>query len=219
MNIIEKIKEIILKIVLCVIALFVFVLAISPLHLYLSSKDIIYKSSENIYPSKIGIVFGAAVLPSRKPSDVLKDRLDSAYELYELGKIEMIIVSGDNRVKRYNEPQVMYEYLVGKGVTEENIIRDYAGLRTYDTCIRAKTLWNVNDAVLITQEYHLYRAIYTCNSVGVKSIGYSSTKQTYLNETYFYLREVLAWYKAMFDIHVISPQYIGGDFEEDLSNE
>jgi vancomycin permeability regulator SanA len=213
-TILNLFKNLLLTILVLVIIFFIF----SPMYIYLKTDSRIKDSIEGIHPHKVGIVFGAGVLPNRRPTDILRDRLDGAIELYEVGKIQKIIVSGDNRYHRYNEPQVMYEYLTSKGIPMDDVIRDYAGLRTYDTCIRAKTLWNVNRAVLITQKYHLYRAIYTCEDVGIESVGYSTTKSRYIKEAIFYSREVAALYKSIIDLHVIQPQYIGGSFEEDLKD-
>ena len=181
------------------------------------SQSHLETNTDQVEAKRVGIVFGASVRPDRTPSDMLRDRLDTAIELFIRGKIQDILVSGDNSTKKYNEPLIMYQYLVEKGIPTEHIFRDYAGLRTYDTCIRAKTLWNVNKAILITQEYHLYRAIYTCEKLGIESVGFSATKHQYVVEDSYRIREYFAIIKGFFDLNILRPSYIGGKVEGNLS--
>jgi vancomycin permeability regulator SanA len=111
----------------------------------------------------------------------------------------------------------MYDYLVYTlDVQSEDVVRDFAGLRTYDTCARAKNIWGVDRAILISQGYHLSRAIFTCSELGIQSTGYSATQYEYENELYYKLREILAIHKAVLDIYILHPEYIGGEPELDL---
>lgn len=205
--------------------LFTFILSLSliyfsvfvPYFVKSFSQSHLETSIDKVETKRVGIVFGASVRPDRTPSDMLRDRLDTAIELFVRGKIQDILVSGDNSTKKYNEPLVMYQYLVEKGIPTEHIFRDYAGLRTFDTCIRAKTIWNVNKAVLITQEYHLYRAIYTCEKLGIESVGFSATKHKYAVEDTYRIREYFAIINGFLDLNIVKPEYIGGRVEGDLS--
>ncbi len=171
-------------------------------------------SIEELEEHRVGIVFGAGVLKSGRPSDVLMDRLKIAEQLYKEGKIEKILVSGDNRVEHYNEPDVMKNYLVSFGIPQEDISEDFAGRRTFDTCIRANEIWGIEKAVLVSQEYHLYRAIFTCESLGIESVGVSATLQPYVLDEYYVSREKLAIYKAVIDLYLWEPDYVGGEAEE-----
>ncbi len=174
-----------------------------------SYKDSIYFEVENVPSAEVGIVFGAGIKENGQPSDILKDRLKSAAELYKAGKIKKILVSGDNRFENYNEPEAMYNYLVNvSGIAAGDVMRDFGGRRTFDTCIRAKEVFGVSEAVLISQEYHLSRAIFTCEGVGVESVGFSATRQPYVLDKYFRLRELAAVYKAFLDVCVWEPEYV-----------
>ncbi|MFA5843074.1 MAG: ElyC/SanA/YdcF family protein [Candidatus Gracilibacteria bacterium] len=206
----------IIKTTLIVLSLFFLLFLISPLLILDYGKNHIYLDSAQIPSNQIAIVFGAGVKSDGTPSDMLKDRLLTVTELYNLGIIDKILVSGDNRFENYNEPDAMYRFLVDQGIPENLIYRDYAGLNTYSTCLRAKTLWGVDHAILISQGYHLPRAIFTCHALGIESTGYSATLQPYLNSTGFKSREVLGLYSAVFEVYIWARDTIGGNFEEDL---
>ncbi len=100
------------------------------------------------------------------PPRYLQDRVQTAANLYFAGKVEKLLMSGDNRFVDYNEPAVMRKVALSLGVPEEAIVLDYAGRRTYDTCYRAKAIFGVTEAILVTQAFHLPRAIYLCNRLG-----------------------------------------------------
>lgn len=195
----------------------VLIFTLPPILIYLNETKKIYKTIDSVEHYKVGIVFGAGVNANGTPSDMLADRLDTAAKLYEEGKIEKILVSGDNRFDHYNEPEVMYKYLTEtKGVPNENIVRDFAGRRTYDTCVRAKEIWGLEKALLITQGYHLSRALFTCNGLGLQSEGFSATLHYYIGEEQYKFREFLALNKAVFDLYVSAPEYVSGEKESDF---
>ena len=120
---------------------------------------------------RVAIVFGAGWGWDGRPSPVLRDRIAIAADLYFAGKVEKILMSGDNRFIDYNEPGAMREYALSLGVPDTAIVLDYAGRRTYDTCYRAKEIFMLEQALLVTQSFHLPRAIYTCNQLGLPSAG------------------------------------------------
>jgi len=171
----------------------------------------IYNDISDLPKRKVAIVFGAGVLSGYTPSPILRDRLKVAIDLYKSGKIEKIIMSGDNRYKNYNEPEVMINYAIENGIPREDLQPDYAGRRTYDTCIRAKLIFGLNEAILITQSFHLTRALYTCNSLGVNSIGISSDLSSYPDILYLQTRDIFAYTKAILDINFISPEVVLGE--------
>ena len=206
------------KIILGVVLGIVAYLWAVPYFVISSQKAEIYYVAEDVVGDyEVGIVFGAGVKPNGEPSDVLKDRLVAASELYHVGAIEKIFVSGDNRFESYSEPDAMKEYLVGVlDVVAEDIIADFAGRRTYDTCARASKVWLLDSAVLITQEYHLPRAMFLCEFWGIENVGYSSTRQPYVKEDWMMLREMIAIHWAVFDAYLLRPDYVGGPIEEDF---
>ncbi len=164
---------------------------------------------------EVAIVFGAGLKEDGSPSDVLKDRLITAAEIYWDGDVDKIFVSGDNSVENYNEPEAMANYLVGvQGISTADVVLDYAGRRTYDTCARAQEIWGIESAILVTQEYHLPRALFTCEKLGIESIGVSATRQAYVYDDLYQVRELLATYKAVLDVYLLRPDFIGGEKEE-----
>jgi vancomycin permeability regulator SanA len=197
---------------------FVYVLA-APVLIVNSGSNKVYKEIQDIPNYNVTIVFGAGLKYDGKPSDILRDRLDKAAELYQNGQTKKILVSGDNRVEDYNEPESMFKYLTEQvGLPEEDVIRDFGGRRTYDTCKRAQEIWGVDKALLITQGYHLPRAIFTCRGIGIDAHGYSSTATEYLGEFRYKVREVIAIHRSIVDVYIWTPKYISGHKEGDLDN-
>ena len=119
----------------------------------------------------VAIVLGAAVDADGRPSPWLAHRLDTAAELYTSGRVEAILVSGDNRRAGYDEPTVMRRYLLSQGIPDQAIAVDYAGFDTYDTCVRARRIFGIERALLVTQDFHEPRAVAICRSVGVDADG------------------------------------------------
>lgn len=207
-----KLKKTI-KISIVVLSVLLVIALLLPPILVFSGKYKVYREIDDIEPTRIGIVFGAGVKPSGKPYDMLEDRLLTALDLYNENKIDKILVTGDNRVENYNEPQVMFDYLADKGIPEDDIVRDYAGRRTYDSCFRAHEIFGVDEALLITQGYHLPRSIYLCNRLGVKSSGFSATRREYLYEKTYKVREIAAIYKSLLDLYILKPTPVLGEKE------
>ncbi len=211
-----KIVKTFLSLALSIIFLLLIALIIllSPFFFLSGTDSQIYATLEDVQPTEVAIVFGAGVKDDGTPSDALKDRLIVAAELYNAGKIEKILVSGDNTSEDYNEPDAMSAYLIQLGVPAENISADYAGRRTYDTCMRAKNIWSINEALLITQDFHLPRALFTCNAVGIESFGISASLQPYVLEDYYRFREWFATIEAILDVYLIKPDYVSGEPEK-----
>ena len=157
--------------------------------------------------SPVAIVFGAGLWRDGTPTPVLRDRVATAVDLYSAGKVSKLLMSGDNRVVEYNEPEAMKEYAIELGVPEEDIVLDYAGWRTYDTCYRARDIFDINNAILVTQGFHLPRAIYTCNNLGVSANGVPADRRVYRrgSRIYWNLREVFATHAALWEVHVTHP--------------
>ncbi len=206
------------KLLWTIILLFMCYFWVIPYMVMRREQAYIYFETDKVPDYKVAIVLGAGVKSDGTPSDILKDRLVTASELYEQGKAEKILVSGDNRWHHYNEPKVMKKYLVRElGVSESDVFEDFAGRRTYDTCIRAQEIWNINRAILVTQEFHLYRSLYVCEEFGIEVVGVTATRHLYAGEIYFKSREVLAIHKSVLDLYVKKPKYVSGDKEIDLS--
>lgn len=151
---------------------------------------------------KVAIVFGAGLTRNGEATPILKDRVETASKLYFSGKVKKLLMSGDNRFVNYNEPEAMRQYALALGVPNADIVLDYAGRRTYDTCYRAKAIFGVTKAILITQKFHLPRAIFLCNMLGVDGTGVAADNFTYRKRSLFYwnLREIPATLTAFADI-------------------
>jgi len=155
------------------------------------------------------LVLGAG-LKNGKPSPVLKDRLDTAYEAYIKGASSKIIVSGDHGRKNYDEVNVMKDYLISKGVPSDDIFMDHAGFSTYDTIYRAKEIFLCDKVLIITQEFHIFRSLYIAKKLDLEAEGLSATLRHYSEETKFELREILARDKDFVKtIFKPKPKYLG----------
>jgi len=181
------------------------------IYLVKSYSEKIYTNSSQLPSKKVAIILGAAALNNR-PSDVLKERLLAGIKLYKEGKVEKLLMSGDNRVSHYSEPEVMQKYAEAKGVPAADIQPDYAGRRTYDTCYRAKQVFQLEDAIVVTNGYHLPRTLYLCESAGLKVVGYNADIWKYPASTkrWWQIRETLATSAAWYDLHFRHPTPILG---------
>lgn len=164
-------------------------------------------------PPRIAIVFGAKVWDDKSPSPVLYDRVVTAVELYRAGRVKKILMSGDNPTENYDEPTAMKETAVRLGIPEPDVILDFAGRRTYDTCFRAKEIFGVQKAILVTQEFHQPRALYLCNNFGVDSIGITADRRKYESEKYWEFREFFSAVSAWFEINFLPFAPIAGKKE------
>lgn len=164
-------------------------------------------SVDEVPAEPVAIVFGAGLTRSGDPSAILRDRVETAAELYHAGKVQKLLMSGDNRFVDYNEPGAMREYALRLGVADQDIVLDFAGRRTYDTCYRARHIFGIQQAVLITQSFHITRALYTCNNLGVSSNGVPSDVRRYGRRSYTYwtIREIPATSVAMWEVWVSRP--------------
>ncbi len=173
-------------------------------------------SVDRVPPKRVAIVFGAEVYSDGKPTAILKDRLEAAASLYMDRKVEKLLMSGDNSVTGYNEPEGMKNYAIGLGVPENDIVLDFAGLRTYDTCYRAVAIFDVEDVILVSQSWHLHRAIFTCNMLGVQAVGVPSDGPRHYSlerRVYWTVREIPATAVAFWEVLVSLPLPILGNQE------
>jgi SanA protein len=180
----------------------------------LTTRSQIYPIQE-IPAARVAIVFGAGLWKNGSPTPVLQDRVQTAVQLYFDNKVEKLLMSGDNRFVDYNEPAAMRNYAISLGVPDQAIVLDYAGRRTYDTCYRAKAIFGVKQAILVTQKYHLPRALFLCNKMGIPSTGVAADRRIYRRGPYLYwnLREIIATATAMWEASITHPLPVLGDPE------
>ena len=197
------------------------ILAIARLITAINSRGRIYENAVDVPQARVAIVFGAGLYRDGSPTPVLRDRVEAASELYFQGKVQKILMSGDNRFENYDEPTAMHDYAIELGIPEEDIVRDYAGRSTYDTCYRANAIFGLDEAILVTQEFHLPRAIYLCDKLGVQSSGLSADNRYYLKRSrlFWNIRESLATVTALWDVHITHPLPVLGEFEPIFTEE
>lgn len=156
----------------------------------------------------VGMVLGAGLREDGTPSEYLRYRLDDAAALYAAGKVKVLLVSGDNRRVGYDEPTAMRDYLVAHGVPADKVVRDFTGQDTYDSCVRAKDIFGVTRLLVITQQFHLSRAVFLCRQVGIETDGVADDHPLVTNTPA--LREIPAAVKAGWDaIWQPDPAHLG----------
>ena len=175
------------------------------------TRDRIYSAVADTPSRPAAIVFGAGYWPSGRLSDALADRMDTAIELYRAGKVNRLLLTGDNRFVNYNEPAQMMEYALAHGVPRDDLVLDYAGRRTYDSCYRAKAIFGLERAVLVTQAFHLPRAIYTCDRLGLDVVGTVADRHQYVYSDWYRLRELFALARAWLDVSLLHPLPVLGE--------
>lgn len=185
-------------------------------HVRKSSKNYIHdidKISDVIKNESMDavIILGAYVFPNGNPSTMLKDRLDTGIELYKMGLVNKIIVTGDHGQTDYDEVNAMRDYLVSKQIELEDVFMDHAGFNTYDSMFRARDVFLVDTAIIVTQEYHLMRAVYIARRLGLKAFGVNADKRLYANYRYYNMREIAARFKDFVQVNILStkPKFLG----------
>jgi SanA protein len=177
----------------------------------LSAHGSIVDQAEDAPQAQVAIVLGARVYPNGGLSPMLTDRLATGVRLYKLGKVEKLLLSGDHGQTTYDEVNAMLRYALDQGVPEEDVFTDHAGFSTYDTMYRARDVFQVTTALVVTQGFHLARAVYTARSLGLDATGVPADIQPYANEWRFAVRDWLARAKAFYQLHVSKPEprYLG----------
>ncbi|MEU0333004.1 ElyC/SanA/YdcF family protein [Streptomyces sp. NPDC006193] len=177
--------------------------------LRLSTADRL-RTTADVPRTEVAVVFGAGLWKKGQPSPYLAHRLDAAAELYRKGRVEVVLVTGDNSREDYDEPDAMRAYLTRHGVPDRRIVSDYAGFDTWDSCVRARKIFGVDRAVLISQSFHVRRAVALCRAAGVESYGVGVSAVH--DATWYYggTREVFAAGKAVLDaVFRPDPRFLG----------
>jgi vancomycin permeability regulator SanA len=156
------------------------------------------KSYDKNITAETAIVFGAAVTPEKEPSTILRLRLEKSRQLFLENKIKTIIVSG-SKGDYYNEPTVMKNYLIEKGIPENVILKDESGFRTLETCRQAAQKFQVTKAIIITQNFHLPRSSFLCSNLGIEVIPSTALNSSYNSTIYGTIREIGACLLAIWD--------------------
>jgi len=203
-------KRIIKIIIILIVAAVVVTLIINSYVKNTGSKYIVGESDAPI--SDVVLILGAYVRPNGDVSSMLNDRLTVGLELYQQGKASKIIVSGDHGTVSYDEVNAMKQYLMDRGVKDEDIFMDHAGFSTYESMYRARDIFQVKKLLIVTQEYHLMRAVFIAHELGMEAYGVASDRHDYGKVMGVYgLREIAAREKDFFKAKVFKPEptYLG----------
>ena len=159
---------------------------------------------------EVAIVFGAGVYENGQPSPYLQWRVQTAVDLYKAHRVTKLLLTADNSTAHYNEPLVMQKLAEQAGVPDKDIVLDYAGFSTYESCYRAHDIFQVNSAILVTQGYHMPRALVTCNALGVPSIGVNAVHPAKSWSIPYVTREWLSTDKMTLELIVKpKPTFLG----------
>lgn len=173
----------------------------------------IYTLKQDIPHCKVALVLGARVYRDGRLSPILKDRVDAGIDLYRRGVVKKLLMSGDNREAHYNEVTAMRNYAINAGVPSNDVVRDFAGFRTYDSIYRAKMLWDLDDMIIVSQRFHLYRSLYIAKQLGVKAIGVAARHVESRSLVAASRREIAARLVAWLDVLVGRDPYFLGPKE------
>ena len=163
-------------------------------------KNNIYYEVEKTPPTSMAIILGASVKANGEPSPMLAERIDAAAALYHQKHVEKILISGDSTDGYYDEVKIMKKQLVARGVSEEDLIGDGLGVRTLDSLYRARFVYHIRQAIVISQFYHLPRSLYLAEHFGIDAIGFSASPPGNQPDFKHVFREFLARYLAFFDV-------------------
>ncbi|MCK4906644.1 MAG: YdcF family protein [Spirochaetes bacterium] len=156
--------------------------------------------------AQAAIVLGAAVWQNKYLSHILQDRMDTAISLYKMGKVKKLLLSGDHGKKYYDEVNNMLRYALQYGIIPKDFFLDHAGFRTYDTMYRARDVFKIKSAIIVTQKFHLARAVYIARKLGIQAIGITADKRLYQNISLYKFREFFARLKAYWQAGIIKPK-------------
>ena len=201
----------ILKILLIIVLISIIITIIINYYIINTSKKRILKEEDYSKLNNIDciLILGAGIW-SDKPSPMLQDRLDEGIKLYKKGLSSKIIMSGDHGKEEYDEVNVMKSYAIEKGVPSKDIFMDHAGFSTYESVYRAKEVFEVKKMIIVTQKYHLYRALYIADRLGINAYGVNSNPKKYSGQIFREVREILARNKDfIYTIIKPKPTYMG----------
>jgi SanA protein len=203
-------KENIMKkkiILLTGVTLLIFAVAILSMIHSIQSNGEKYIVKLNELPKNLDaiIVLGAGVKADGSPSDILADRLETSLKVYKAGGSSKFILTGDHGRKEYNEVRAMKNYIKSKGIGDSDIFMDHAGFSTYESMYRARDVFGVKKAVIVTNTYHLPRALYIARKLGIEAYGVSSDIRNYYYIKAYQKREILAQVKSFIDINIFKP--------------
>lgn len=166
----------------------------------------VYHDINTIPEKEIGLVFGGGMKEIGVQSDMQLARVNAGIDLYKKGKVKKLVMTGDDGAFRINEVDYMRSYAIENGIPINDISVDPHGYRTYESCIRASTIFNLSDVIVISQDFHLPRIIYFCKNFGIETIGFSADYKEVKLSYKIYLREMLARVKGLWQVKISKPE-------------
>jgi SanA protein len=181
------------------------------IHIEQAAKSYLYTNIEDVPYHKVGLVLGTAeTLSNGHTNPYFTYRIDVATALFEAGKVEALVVSGDNGRKAYNEPLAMELALVARGIPEDRIFADYAGFDTYDSVVRIRDIFGQTSVTIISQDFHAERAIYIAREKGIEAVGFAAKDIEGAGGARVRAREMVARVKAVIDVVLNKdPKFLG----------
>jgi SanA protein len=176
------------------------------------SEGLIYRELPEVPERRVALLLGTSRwIRGGRPNPFFHNRVAAAVRLYETGKVAYILASGDNSHSSYNEPAYLREALVRSGVPEERVVLDYAGFSTLDSVIRAQKVFGLDSLLIVSQAFHLERALFIASASGIDAVGYAAVDVAGLGGVSVRVREALARVKAVIDVYLLnrSPRYLG----------
>lgn len=206
-----------MKPIMCVLSIGLILLlgGASGINLYISKAagHAIYEHGQKVPKAYAALILGAKVHPSGRLSHMLEDRVITGLELYREGTVQKLLLSGDHGQKEYDEVNAMRAYLLKHGVPAQDIFMDHAGFNTYASMYRARDVFQVQDVIVVTQKFHLPRAVYIARQLGLQAVGLVADRRVYMpaSQIKSTVRELLARVKAFVDVHLLhaQPKYLG----------
>ncbi|MBK1882883.1 YdcF family protein [Luteolibacter pohnpeiensis] len=176
-----------------------------------ASRGRIFTDVNALPKGKVGLVFGTTDRVNGRENPYFRYRIDAAEKVWKAGKLDTLIVSGDNRTRYYNEPEKMKQALIARGVPADRIVCDYAGLRTLDSVVRAKEIFGAEPVLFLSQKFHNERAIYLAQANGIEAYGFNARDVSAKFGLRTQLREVAARVQMWLDVHFLNtrPQHMG----------
>lgn len=209
-----------IKLLVCLIGAILILVLLCGAIVHLYSRPHLVEEQSDLVPAEAVIILGAGVRKDGSLSPILKERVDTAVSIYQAGLAKKILMSGDNGSRYYNEVSPVHAYLTELGIPPEDLFLDYAGFDTYDTMYRARAVFEVESGIVVTQDFHLPRAVFIASAMGMKVQGFAADGEV---EGRHLLREALARVKAVLEVRIKrSPTYLGqkipisGDGRESL---
>lgn len=170
------------------------------LYIFQATNSRTFEAIDSLPAAHTVIILGASVYSDGTLSPILQDRVDTGLMLYQNGKVERFLLSGDNRSEDYDEVNSMRNYLVALGVPEAHIFVDPAGIDTYDSMYRSRAIFEVPSAIVVTQQFHLPRTLFIAKNLGLNYSGYAAESKKYITENHLKRREKLANFKALYEL-------------------